>query len=154
MSWFLINLDFILPHIAHFDNIITLTLLLAETFGSMFSVFFYTSNNMISFYTYALFIKIMSSFFWKLFGEKRFVYFDKVFPLNMKSINSIQKYPHITESYACIPKMFVLMFFIVNKCFNFFWNVFYTKRIKISNIVIHMESNPMSFNIRVLIKIS
>ena len=113
MSWFLINLDFILPHIAHFDNIITLTLLLAETFGSMFSVFFYTLNNMISFYTYALFIKIMSSFFWKLFGEKRFVYSVKVFPLNIKSINPIQKYPQITESYAYILKMFVLMFFLL-----------------------------------------
>ena len=37
---FLINLDFLLQHIADFDNIVTLPLLLAETFGSMFSVFF------------------------------------------------------------------------------------------------------------------
>ena len=26
--------------------------------------------------------------------------------------------------------------FIADKCFNFFWNKFYTKRIKISNIII------------------
>ena len=52
----------------------------------------------------------MSSFFSKLLGEKRFVYSVKFFPLNIKSVNSIQKYPHITESYACILKMFVLMF--------------------------------------------
>ena len=52
----------------------------------------------------------MSSFFSKLFGKKRFVYSVKVFPLNIKSINPIQKYPHITESYACTLKMFVLMF--------------------------------------------
>ena len=56
-SCFLINLDFLIPHIADFDNIITLPLLLAETFGSMFSVVFflffsfYTLRNMISFYT-------------------------------------------------------------------------------------------------------
>ena len=52
----------------------------------------------------------MSSFFSKLFGEKRFVYSVKVFPLNIKSINPIQKYPHITKSYPCTLKMFVLMF--------------------------------------------
>ena len=34
--WFLINLDFLLTHIAHFD-IIALPLLLLETFGFMFS---------------------------------------------------------------------------------------------------------------------
>ena len=39
-SWFLINLDFLLPHIAHFDNIIDLLLLVLEIFGSIFLVFF------------------------------------------------------------------------------------------------------------------
>ena len=48
------------------------------------------------------YFKIISSFFSKLFGENRFAYSVKVYP--------IQKYPHITESYACILKMFVLMF--------------------------------------------
>ena len=38
-SWFLINLDFLLPHIAHFDNI-ALPLLVLETLEFMFSVFF------------------------------------------------------------------------------------------------------------------
>ena len=78
---------------------------------------------MIPFYTYALFIKyfkIISSFFSKLFGEKRFVYSVKVFPLNIKSINPIQKYPHITESYDCALKMFVLMFlFLINALISF-----------------------------------
>ena len=55
----------------------------------------------------------MSSFFSKLFDEKRFVNSVKVFPFNIKSINPIQKYPHITESYACILKMFVLMFLLL-----------------------------------------
>ena len=41
-SWFLINLDFLLPRIAHFDNIIDLPLLVVEISGSMFSVVFFT----------------------------------------------------------------------------------------------------------------
>ena len=39
-SLFLINLDFLLSHIAHFDNTIVLPLLVFETFGFMFSVSF------------------------------------------------------------------------------------------------------------------
>ena len=94
-----------------FDNIIALPLLVLEIFGSMFSVFFYTLNNMIPFYTYALFIKyfkIISSFFLKLFGEKRFVNSVKVFPGTIKSINRMQKYPHIIESYAYVLKISVV----------------------------------------------
>ena len=59
------------------------------------------------------YVKIILSFFSKLFGEKRFVNSVKVFLLKKKSINLIQKYPHITESYACILKMFVLMFLLL-----------------------------------------
>ena len=50
-SCFLINLDFLLPHIAHFDNIIFLRLLVFETLRSMLSVFFLPlSNKMTLFY--------------------------------------------------------------------------------------------------------
>ena len=38
----LINFDFLLPHMAHFDKTIVLPLLVFETFGSMLSVFFFT----------------------------------------------------------------------------------------------------------------
>ena len=48
-SWFLINLDFLVSHIAHFDNKIALPLLVFETLGLFFQYFFYTLNNMISF---------------------------------------------------------------------------------------------------------
>ena len=41
-SQFLINLDFLLPHIAHFDNIIDLPLVVPDIFGSMFLVVFFT----------------------------------------------------------------------------------------------------------------
>ena len=39
-SCFLINLDFLLPHHAHFDNIISLPLLVLETCGFMCFVYF------------------------------------------------------------------------------------------------------------------
>ena len=57
--------------------------------------------------------KIISSFLLKLFGKKRFVNSVKVFPTSIKSINPIQKYPHINESYACILKTFVFMFLLL-----------------------------------------
>ena len=49
-SCFLMNLDFLLPHIAYFDNNIILQLLVCETLGFMFSVFFYTLNNKMVFF--------------------------------------------------------------------------------------------------------
>ena len=36
-----------------------------------------------------------------------------MFPLIIKSINPIQKYAHIIESYACVLKTFVLMFLLL-----------------------------------------
>ena len=51
-SCFLINFDFLLPHIARFDNIIVLPLITADICGLMFSVFFCTLDNKIAvFYT-------------------------------------------------------------------------------------------------------
>ena len=41
-SYFLINLNFLVPHKAHFDNNIALLLLVFESLGFMFSVFFIT----------------------------------------------------------------------------------------------------------------
>ena len=45
----------------------------------------------------------------------------------------MQKYPHITELFACTLKMLVIMFFFPDKFFNFFRNMFNTKVIKINN---------------------
>ena len=45
--------------------------------------------------------------------KKRFVNSAKVFPASMKSINPIQKYPHIIESYACILKSLVFVFLLL-----------------------------------------
>ena len=58
--------------------------------------------------------------FLKSFGEKRFVNLVKVFPASIKSINPIQKYLHIIESYNCILKIFVFMFLLpVNVLISF-----------------------------------
>ena len=55
-SCLLINLDFSLQHTEHFDNMITLPLLVLETCGFKFSVCFYILNNF-TFYTYVSLIK-------------------------------------------------------------------------------------------------
>ena len=62
---------------------------------------------------YLKLFKIISLFFLKLFDRKRFVYSVTFFPLGIKSIKPIQKYPHIIESYACTLKIFVLMFLLL-----------------------------------------
>ena len=112
---------------------------------------------MIPFYTYALFIKyfkIISSFFSKLFGEKKICIFSHSFSFknNIKKSNAeISAHYWIVWLYS---KNICFNVFISNKCLNFFQNMFYSKRIKINNIIIiHMQSNPMSSNIRILIKI-
>ena len=53
-SCFLINCDFLAPHIAHFDNIFILPLLVFETSGFMFFVFFYTLDNKIALFLYTI----------------------------------------------------------------------------------------------------
>ena len=89
--------------------------------------------------------------FLKLFGEKRSVKSAKVFPASIELINPIQKYPHIFESYACFICFYV---FITDKCCSLFWNMLYSEIIKINNVtILYVQSNPVSFNIRVLIKI-
>ena len=69
---------------------------------------------MIPFYTYyVLFIKyfkIISSFFFKSEGENKFVKSVNFLLDNIKSTNPMEKYPHITESFACIRKMLDIMF--------------------------------------------
>ena len=55
------------------------------------------------------YFKIISSFFLKLFDEKRFLYSVKLFPTSIKLIKPIQKYPHIIESYTCTLKIFVVI---------------------------------------------
>ena len=52
-SWFLINLDFLLLHIVHFNNIIILPLLVLQTCGFIFFLYVsYILNNMNPFYMF------------------------------------------------------------------------------------------------------
>ena len=48
-------------------------------------------------------------------GEKRLVKSVKLLFLNIKSINPMQEYPHITESDACILKIFAILFLLFIK---------------------------------------
>ena len=57
-SCFLMNLDFLLPHIAHFDNSIILPLLVFETLKFIFCIFFHTFNNKITLF-YILDFKLL-----------------------------------------------------------------------------------------------
>ena len=56
-SCFLIDLYFLLPHIAHFDNIIILLLLTVKRVDLYFLYVFYILKNMIPIYTCVLLIK-------------------------------------------------------------------------------------------------
>ena len=61
-SCFLINLDFLVPRIAHFDDSTALPFFVFKTLGFMFYVFFYTLNNKITlFYTCLFYLIIISS---------------------------------------------------------------------------------------------
>ena len=51
-------------------------------------------------------------FFLKSFGENKIVKPVKVLPASIKLINPMQKYSHITESYAWLLKVFVFMFLL------------------------------------------
>ena len=102
----------------------------------------------------------MSSFFLKLFSKKRLVNSLKVFSASIKSINPIQKYPHVIESHACILKIFVFTFLFYEaederRLINLLSlsQYVYPKTIKISNITImNIQSNPVGSSIRVSIK--
>ena len=77
----------------------------------------------------------MPSFFLKSLGEKR-LYSAKLLPLSIKSINAIQKYPHIIESYACILKIFVLIFlFCEGRLINFIISLGICSTPKLSKLV-------------------
>ena len=71
---------------------------------------------------------MISSLFLKLFGKKGLVKSVKVLPASIKRINPIQKYPHITDSYAS--KNICYYVFISKKFCDFFWSVFNSKTVK------------------------
>ena len=71
-----------------------------------------------------------------MFGEKRLVKSVKVLLASIESINPIRKCPHITQSYACVLKIFVrpidlsinLFIYLSIDLFIFiFWNMLNSK---------------------------
>ena len=74
----------------------------------------------------------------------------------MKLINPLQKYPHITESYPFVLKIFDIMFLLLKT--DFFWNALNPKAIKVCHnfgiYIYYIYCYPMSFNIRIVIKIN
>ena len=56
---------------------------------------------------YWKYFNIIFTFFLYSFGETKFLYANKLLPFKIKSVKPIQKYPHVTESYACILEIFV-----------------------------------------------
>ena len=88
---------------------------------------------------------------WKRISKKLI---SKFFLQSIKSINPTQKYLHIIESSACILKIFVFTFSLpINVLISF--GIYSTqKTIKVLSIItLYVQDNPMSSNIRVLIKI-
>ena len=63
---------------------------------------------------------MLLSLFLYWLGENTFVYLNKPLPFNIKSINQIQKYPHIIELLASILKIYVIIFlFPINFLISF-----------------------------------
>ena len=75
----------------------------------------------------------------------------------MKSMNPIQKDPHMTELHICIFVFYKYICYdivIFNEFSNFVWNMFNAKTIKVHYIfIIHMQSYPMSSYLLIIIKI-
>ena len=61
----------------------------------------------------------MLSFFSYSLGEIKLVYSNKRLPLSIKTINIVQTYPHINESFSCILKIFVMIFLFPMNFFNY-----------------------------------
>ena len=97
-------------------------------------------------------LKIISSFLKIFFGEKRLVESVKLLPVNKSNTKRSTHY-WIKCLYS---KNICLYVFVPKKCFNFIWNVcILHQTYQKSNIIIPcIQSNPMSFNIRILIKIN
>ena len=94
-------------------------------YHKVFKIFMFTTNNTIDLVYFKLFeiywkyFNIILSFFSYFLGQSELVSSNKFLPFNIKSINPVQKYLHITESYACILKIFVVIFLLPIDFFYF-----------------------------------
>ena len=115
------NLDFLLPHIAHFHNTIVLPLLVFETLGFMFSVFFLHFKQydfiFICSYMYLLFQTVIYNFI----TLNNFIntYISTFF--NQTNLFSVT-YMTIHHSNAFF--QFSIFFFFINNCLKVFMTNF------------------------------
>ena len=142
----------------------------------VFKIFMFTTNNTIDldyfklFEIYWKYFNIILSFFSYFLGQNELVSSNKLLPFNIKSINPVQKYLHITELYACILKIFVVVFLLPIDFFSFLFlrkvgwgggcggwerNLFNSDIIEVCCTVgcLHIESYPISSYQFILIKI-
>ena len=154
-SCFLIKLYFLLLHIGHFDNIIILPLLVLETCGFMFFVYFLQFKQYDSILYIHVAHKIIQNciiIFLKIIRWKKISIFSQCFSFEHKINKSNTKICAHYWILCLYPKNICFNISIFNKCFNFFRNMLYSKAIKISDIIIfYIQSNSMSTNIRILI---
>ena len=115
-------------------------------FLNLFYIF--TTKNTIDFFHFNFFLKIFSiilSLFSYSIRENKLACSNKLLPYNIKSINSIQKFPHMIESYACTLKIFVVIFLLPINFLSFFRNMFNPESIKVCYIIIiHIQVYPMT----------
>ena len=91
--------------------------------------------------------------FLKVMRRKQPCKIRQFFTASIKSMNPMQKYPHIIELFACTWKMLALMFLFPIIFFNFFRNMLNTKNIKINNFISSTKySNPMCVYFCIFIK--
>ena len=112
-SWFLINLDFLLPYIVHFDNTIFLLLFVFEILGFMFSVCFLPFKQYEFILNIAHKIIILCYHFSQNYLVKKNLYIQIKFSFKHKINKTNKKYPHFIELYAFILKVFVIMLLLL-----------------------------------------
>ena len=102
-----------------------------------------------------MYILILFYHILELFGDHRLVKTVKLLPLSIKSVNPVQKYYWIHYWIICLySKKICCNRSSIDELFDFFWNVFDSKTVKISYyITIWIQSNPMSADISIPVKI-
>ena len=106
---------------------------------------YFTTNNVIDFFhlnlfSYWKYFGIILSFFSYLLRENKSVESNNLLPFNIKSINPIRKYWIYENTHLRIVCLYFINIcydiFVSCDAFNFFWNTFHPKAVKVVYIVI------------------
>ena len=100
--------------------------------------------------------RITLSFFSKTFSKNKFVKSVRALSLNIKTINSMPKYPHISKTSAYILKIFAMIFLLSIQFFISFGMCSTPKLSKyvilLPSITIYHQSYPLSYHWFIIIK--